>query len=309
MSIGTLLIDVIHSIKIWYQIVTFANTDPFAPRIWQLAHNKSIELGPSAILMGILNVTPDSFSDGGSYLDLNKAIQHSAKMIRQGADIIDIGGESTKPGATPVSLAQEQDRVLPIIEALKSRFDIILSIDTYRSQTAHMALERGVNIVNDVWGFHFDDKMPSTVASFGAGACLMHNSRERTLNPDLFEDQKEFLSASLNLSIAAGISENQLILDPGFGFGKNADDNLSLLSQFSRLTKLQLPLLTGTSRKRFTGKILGKRDTPTNRDIVTSATSVIARMAGSAVFRVHEVEMNKNALMLADAVLQQKKFQ
>ena len=279
------------------------DNNPYQPRNWHLAHGKSLELGPSACLMGILNVTPDSFSDGGKFNVTAKAVDQVALMIEEGAHIIDVGGESTKPGADAVSIEQEQQRVLPVVEALAERFDTIISIDTYHAHTADLAIKQGAHMVNDVWGLQYDDEMAGVIAKHNAGACIMHNSRQRKTASNLIEDQIRFLNKSIALAKKAGIGPEHLVLDPGFGFGKVADDNLQLLDEFAELHQLGFPLLAGTSRKRFTGTMLGDNDTMENRDIVTSATSVIARMAGCAVFRVHSVAINAHALKLADAVI------
>ena len=277
--------------------------NPYQPRIWQLAHGKSLGLGPCARLMGILNVTPDSFSDGGKFDATRKAVDHAALMMKEGAHIIDVGGESTKPGADAVSIEQEQQRVLPVIEALAERFDTIISIDTYHAYTADLAIKQGAHLVNDVWGLQYDDEMAGVIARHNAGACVMHNSRKRKTADNLIEDQIRFLDESISIANKAEINRDNLVLDPGFGFGKSADDNLMLLDKFEELQQLGFPLLAGTSRKRFTGAVLGDNDNMENRDIVTSATSVIARMAGCAIFRVHAVAVNAHALKLADAVI------
>lgn len=278
--------------------------NPFTARAWRLAHGRSLELGPKSRIMGILNVTPDSFSDGGRFVDLELAIEQATRMIDEGADIIDVGGESTKPNADAVSEQQEQDRVLPVIEALSKKSDCLISIDTYRATTAKLALASGAHLINDVWGLQYDTEMGVLVEAAGAGICIVHNSRDRETKEDLVEDQTYFLNKSLKNAEQAGIKRGQIVLDPGFGFGKEvASDNLGLLNRFGELNQFELPLLAGTSRKRFTGSLLSGEDSEFNRDIVTSATSVIARMAGCQLFRVHNVAINKHALMLADAVL------
>ncbi len=292
-------------------------TDPFQPRTWKLAHGKSLELGPVARLMGILNVTPDSFSDGGKFETVENAIDRAAVMIEQGAHIIDVGGESTKPGAKSVTILSEQQRVLPVIEAIAKRFDTLISIDTYHAQTAQLAIVTGAHLVNDVWGLQFDDDMAEVISAHKAGACIMHNSRlierdkhqvkritrQSKRDNDQNRNQLQFLNRSISIADNAGIGHENLVLDPGFGFGKDAQDNLQLLDNLAHLHSLGLPLLAGTSRKRFTGTILAGNDTMENRDIVTSATSVIARMAGCAIFRVHDIATNKYALQLADGVI------
>jgi dihydropteroate synthase len=284
--------------------LTADNYYSFAPRNWQLAHGRILELGPVSRIMGILNVTPDSFSDGGQFVDVSSAIDHAAEMFSQGADIADVGGETTKPGARPIDQTQEQDRILPVIGALKDRFEGIISVDTYRAATAQLAIEAGAHLVNDIGGFQFDENMAATVSGSKAGVCLMHNSRDRNVGEGLIADQLEYLSHSVAIAHDNDVDNSYIVLDPGFGFGKNVDENLTLLDKFNQLQSLGLPLLAGTSRKRFTGFVLGGDDTSQNRDIVTAATSVIARMAGCVVFRVHQVKTNKQALQLADAVLE-----
>ncbi len=279
------------------------NIDPFFPRSWQLAHEMVLELGPVSRIMGILNVTPDSFSDGGNFITVGEAVDQAARMVDDGADIIDVGGETTKPGAIAIDRDMEQERVLPVIRSIKERFDTIISIDTYRSDTAQLALEAGAHLVNDVGGFLFDKKMASVVTRFGAGACLMHNSRDRDVGDEIVSDQIEYLCRCVLTAKNSGVTDSQIVLDPGFGFGKDINDNLSLLEKFGLLQEIGFPLLAGTSRKRFTGSVLGEDDTTENRDTVTAATNVIARMAGCAIFRVHDVKTNRLALNLADAVL------
>jgi len=250
--------------------------------------------------MGILNVTPDSFSDGNAYKSLDAAVLKAINLKNQGADIIDIGGESTKPGAEPVSADVEQQRVLPVIEALASVQDIIISIDTYRHSTAKLAIEAGAHIVNDVWGCQKEPEIAGLVARTGAGLCAMHNGRDRQRDADVIEDQKQFLGKSLETIKQAGVHDAQIVLDPGFGFGKSAEDNIELLGRFEELHSMGYPLLVGTSRKRFIGHYTD-RDVD-DRDIGTAATSVVARMKGGAVFRVHDVPANKDALAIADAL-------
>ena len=278
-------------------------TGPYEPRYWQLAHDKELCLGKYSKIMGILNVTPDSFSDGGKFQEINKAIDHAAKLINDGADIIDVGGESTRPGAQPLNEEAERERVLPVIASLSERFNIIISVDTYRSKTAGLAIEAGAHIVNDVHAFQFDKKMALTVSKYRAGACLMHNSRGRKVADDLIDDQIQYLGQSILLAKQNNISEYQIVLDPGFGFGKNNSQNLGLLSRLDELVKLGFPLLAGTSRKRFITAMMGNVYTIENKDIATASSNVIARMAGCAIFRVHDVKTSKFALKIADGVI------
>lgn len=276
----------------------------FEPHLWKLAHDQEIVLGPRAVIMGIVNVTPDSFSDGGQAGTLDTAVAQAQRMIEEGAHIIDVGGESTKPGAEPVSASLEQSRVLPVIEALAKLPDVIISIDTYRAETARLAVNAGAHIVNDVWGCQKDPLMAQMIEETGAGVCAMHNGRERTKLDDVIADQKFFLERSITVMKSAGISDEHIVLDPGFGFAKDPHENISLLERLDELSVLGYPLLIGTSRKRFIGHFTG-RDT-LQRDIGTAATSVVARMKGGAIFRVHDIASNVDALAIADAVIGQR---
>lgn len=271
-------------------------------KVWKLAHGRRIELGNKSVLMGILNVTPDSFSDGGQYNSLDQAVEQAKRMNDEGAAIIDIGGESTRPGADAVSAKEEQARVLPVIEALAKQGDHIISVDTYRASTAKLAVENGAHIINDVWGFQKDPEIASIAAEIGAGVCSMHTGRERTKDADVINDQKKFLGKSLEVLERAGVQKDAIVLDPGFGFAKDPEENIELLSRLEELLELGYPLLIGTSRKRFIGHFTGRDDA--NRDIGTAATSVVARMKGGSIFRVHDVASNRDALNMADAVLE-----
>jgi len=277
-------------------------TSPFDPVVWTLAHGRSLTLGPKGLLMAIINVTPDSFSDGGRNLRAGDAIDNALKAIDEGAVIIDIGGESTRPGAAEVSADEEQARVLPVIEALSGRGDIVLSIDTYRAATARRAIHAGAHIVNDVHGLQRDEDLAGIVAGTGAGVCIMHTGRGRQKRPDVIEDQFAFLRASLDLARTAGIGDDKIILDPGFGFNKETPaENLELMGRFDELHALGFPLLAGTSRKRFLGGVTGRE--AADRDVATAATTALLRQAGASIFRVHNVAINRDALAVADAIL------
>ncbi|NTE86459.1 dihydropteroate synthase [Agrobacterium rubi] len=256
--------------------------------------------------MAIVNATPDSFSDGGRYLGAERAVSHALACVEDGAHIIDIGGESTRPGGDPVTAQQEQDRVLPVIECLAKETDALISIDTYRAETAKLAVEAGAHIVNDVFGLQKDEKMSGVVASTVAGVCIMHTGRERQKLPDVIADQFAFLNHSLDIAAKAGISRNAIMLDPGFGFAKDTPENVALMSRFDELAAFGLPILAGTSRKRFIGALTG-RDDAEKRDVGTAATTAILRLAGAHVFRVHNVSMTRDALTIADAILAHKK--
>ena len=276
--------------------------DPFSKRTWSLAHGRRLEIGPHALIMGIVNVTPDSFSDGGKHFHAEQAVSRALEMHQAGADIVDVGGESTRPGADPVSASEEEERVLPVIEALSKNADLIISIDTYRAQTAEKAVQAGAHIINDVWGCQKEPQIASVAARHGAGLCAMHTGRERDRRRDVVADHFEFLEASLEIIQNAGVNHEQIVLDPGFGFAKDPQENIELLGRFEELLKLGYPILVGTSRKRFLGHITGKD--AEDRDIATAATSVVARMKGAAVFRVHDVTANRDSLLVTDAVLQ-----
>jgi dihydropteroate synthase len=273
-------------------------------REWRLAHGRSLTLGPVSVIMGVLNVTPDSFSDGGVYLDLDKAISGARMMLADGATIIDVGGESTRPGATRVDPKTEQARVLPVIEALARETDALISVDTYREETARLAVAAGAHIVNDVWGVQREPAIADLAAETGAGLVIMHTGRERERDPDVIADQFAFLNRSLEIASLAGVKHDQIVLDPGFGFAKETEENLALVDRFGELQAFGYPFLAGTSRKRFLGAVTG-RDAD-QRDAATAATSAILRLAGADIFRVHDVRTNRDALAVVDAILQQR---
>ena len=274
----------------------------FGPRSFRLGRDVAMELGPVSRVMGILNVTPDSFSDGGLHAQTDAAVAAALAMVEAGADIIDIGGESTRPGAEPVDALSEQRRILPVIEALAAHDGMLISVDTWRAETARLALTAGAHLVNDVWGLQREPEIARVAARAGAAVAIMHTGRDRARLPDLVEDQFFWFKASLEIARAAGIGEDQMLLDPGFGFAKDANQNIELMVRFTELHALGLPLLAGTSRKRFIGGLTG-REAP-DRDIGTSATSVALRLAGAAMFRVHNVPFNKDGLAVADAMVQ-----
>jgi dihydropteroate synthase len=274
--------------------------------IWKLAHNRSLRLGPQAVLMGILNVTPDSFSDGGLHASTDAAVAQAKRMLEEGVAIIDVGGESTRPNAEPVTALEEQRRVLPVIEALAKVPDILISVDTYRKETARLAVRAGAHIVNDVWGLQREPGIAKVAAESGAGLCIMHTGRGRELLPDPIEDQRQFLRHSLEIAFRAGIMREAIVLDPGFGFAKEETiDNVALMVRFRELLELGFPMMVGASRKRFLGNITG-RAAP-DRDVATAATSALLRMAGADIFRVHNVAFNRDALAVADAMLAAKR--
>lgn len=274
----------------------------FEPSIWPVAHGRRLEIGPVSRIMGVLNVTPDSFSDGGRFDAVDSALAQAEALIADGADIIDIGGESTRPGAAVVDAAEEQRRILPVIEALTKRSDVLISVDTYREETARAAIAAGAHIVNDVWGLQREPGIANVAAATGAGLVIMHTGRDRQKDPDVIKDQFVFLSRSLEIADAAGIDRRTILLDPGFGFAKEtAEENLDLMARMSEIAALGCPLLVGTSRKRFVGTLTGRE--PVDRDVGTAATSVVMRLQGAAIFRVHNVAANRDALKFADEMI------
>ena len=269
---------------------------------WHLAHGRNLELGATSRIMGVLNVTPDSFSDGGRFATPDLAIAQAERMIGEGADIIDIGGESTRPGAEAITAIEEQRRILPVIEALAGRDGVALSVDTYRAETAALAVKAGAHIVNDVWGLQRDSGMARVAAETGAGLVVMHTGRGRERLDDPIADQIAFLTASLALAAKAGVPSSSILLDPGFGFAKETpESNLDLILRFRELLALGLPIAVGTSRKRFLGSVTGR--SAEERDVVTAASCAILRLEGASVFRVHNVAFSKDALALADAMI------
>lgn len=271
-------------------------------RRWQLAHGRCLDLGPKAVVVGILNVTPDSFSDGGLFAAPKEAIAQARRMVGEGAVVIDVGGESTRPGFAPVTAEEEQARVLPVIEALVAAGEALISIDTYREDTARRAVAAGAHIVNDVWGLQREPGIAQVAAETGAGLVIMHTGRERQKLPDVIDDQLFFLRKSLEIARASGVADGQIVLDAGFGFAKETtEENLALMARFSELQALGFPLMAGTSRKRFIGGATGRE--PAQRAAGTAATSVILRLKGADLFRVHDVAINVDALAVVDAML------
>ncbi|MBZ9897226.1 dihydropteroate synthase [Mesorhizobium sp. BR1-1-6] len=271
-------------------------------RRWQLAHGRHLDLGDKAVVVGILNVTPDSFSDGGLFDAAENALVQARRMLGEGALVVDVGGESTRPGASAITAGEEQARILPVIEALAGSGEVLISVDTYRAETARLAVAAGAHIVNDVWGLQREPDIARIAAETGAGLIIMHTGRDRRKLPDVIADQFAFLEKSLEIARRHGIADDHIVLDAGFGFAKEtAEDNLDLMARFSELNALGFPLMAGTSRKRFIGTVTG-RDAA-ERGAGTAATSVILRLKGADLFRVHDVAINVDALAVADAML------
>ena len=256
-------------------------------------------------LMGVVNVTPDSFSDGGLYLDSEAAVAHGRELLAEGADILDVGGESTRPGAEPVGADEELRRVIPVIEALSGAR---LSIDTSKAEVARAALAAGAVYVNDVTAFGGDPGMAEVVASSGATCCLMHmlgTPRTMQADPrydDVVDDVKAFLEARMAFAVSEGVPEERIHLDPGIGFGKTVEHNLELLRRLDELATLGRPLVVGTARKSFLGRLTGRED-PAARVPGTIATNVLALERGASIFRVHDVAPVRDALLVAAATL------
>ncbi|MEA2348287.1 MAG: dihydropteroate synthase [Thermoleophilaceae bacterium] len=255
--------------------------------------------------MGVLNVTPDSFSDGGMFLDRDAAVEHGEEMAADGADILDVGGESTRPGAEPVDVDEELRRVVPVIEDLAGRVGARLSIDTTKAEVARRALDAGATIVNDVSAFRFEPELAGIAAAAGADCCLMHMQGEpRTMQADPHYDDvvsevKAFLQERMAFAVAEGVPEERIWLDPGIGFGKALDHNLELLRRLDEIAALGRPVVIGTSRKSFLGRITGRAEA--ERLPGTIATNLIAWQHGASVFRVHDVREVGDALRVAAA--------
>lgn len=268
--------------------------------------NREFDTKNETSIMGILNVTPDSFSDGGKYNSLDAALVHAEQMIQDGADILDVGGESTRPGYVQ-GLPEDEEirRVIPVIRAIRQRNDIPISVDTHKSRVAQAAIEAGADLINDIWGLKYDDKMADVIAASGAACCLMHNRKEAVYDHFL-EEMCEDLRQSLKIAARAGISERQIILDPGVGFGKTYEQNLEVIHHLEILHALGCPILLGTSRKSVIGLTL---DLPVDQRVEgTLVTTVMAVMKGCAFIRVHDIKENKRAVQMARAILAQEGY-
>jgi dihydropteroate synthase len=267
---------------------------------------RTLTLGRRTLLMGVLNVTPDSFSDGGLFFNKEKAIAHGLRMVEEGADIIDIGGESTKPGSKPLALEEELHRVIPVIETLAKEVDVPISIDTYKSAMAQRAIEAGAQIVNDISGLHFDPNLAKVVAKEDAPLILMHiRGTPETMQKDvhyksLFSEILQYLKDSIQMAESAGVDPRQIIVDPGIGFGKTVEDNLLIIKNLNEFRILGKPILLGTSRKSFIGKILNAE--AGDRLEGTLSSIAIGVLNGAHIIRSHDVLQAKKAIVVADAV-------
>ncbi|MBB6697855.1 dihydropteroate synthase [Clostridium algidicarnis] len=262
--------------------------------------DKNIKLGERTYIMGILNVTPDSFSDGGDFIDIHNAVNHAKEMIELGVDIIDVGGESSRPGHKNITEEEELKRVIPVIKRLSAETDAIISLDTIRSEVAEEAIKEGVHIINDIWGLQKDPNMAKVAAKYKIPVIIMHNQNGTDYN-NIIEDIKEFFKRSVAIAKEAGISEDMIILDPGIGFGKTPEQNIMVMSKLDEIKSLGYPVLLGTSRKSMLGKILDLP--PKERVEGTLATTILGIVQGVDIVRVHDVQENLRAVKVADAII------
>ncbi|KJS22353.1 MAG: dihydropteroate synthase [Clostridiaceae bacterium BRH_c20a] len=263
--------------------------------------NTTLNLGSKTYIMGILNVTPDSFSDGGDFADVEKAVAHAHIMVREGADIIDIGGESTRPGFEEISAEEELERVLPVLKRLIKEIDVPISVDTYKAEVAREVLSIGANIVNDQWGLKKDPSLAEVIAQWQVPAIFMHNQAGIEYQNDILEEIKLSLQESIDIALDAGVRKENIILDPGIGFGKNPEQNMVVMARLHELNELGYPILLGTSRKSMLGKILDLP--PKDRIEGTVATTVMGIMQGIDIVRVHDIKENWRAAKVTDAII------
>lgn len=262
--------------------------------------NREFDLKNKCYIMGILNVTPDSFSDGGKFNTMDAALFHAEEMLKDGADIIDVGGESTRPGHQVITDEEEISRVAPVIEALKSRFDAPVSIDTYKGAVCEAALKAGADLVNDIWGFKHDYKVAELTAEYGAACCLMHNRKEAVYH-NFLEDFMEDMRECVAIAKKAGVPDNKIMLDPGVGFGKTYEMNLEIINHMEILGQLSYPMLLGTSRKSVIGLTL---DLPADQRVEgTLVTTVMGVMKGYSFVRVHDIKENYRTIKMTEAIL------
>lgn len=260
-----------------------------------------LALGKKTYIMGILNVTPDSFSDGGQFEDTNQALNHAIQMVKDGADIIDVGGESTRPGSTYVEVKEEIKRVVPAIESLKKFINKPISIDTYKAEVAEAAIKAGASLVNDVWGLQKDPEMASVVAYHKVPVIIMHNQDGHDYDKDIMETMIDFFRKSLDLAKAAGIKRDQIVIDPGIGFGKNLSQNQEVMRRLDELHVLNLPILLGISRKSIIGQSL---DLPAHERLEgTLALNAFGIEKGVDIIRVHDIKENMRAAQMIDAIV------
>ena len=266
--------------------------------------NFTFPIGKKTYIVGILNVTPDSFSDGGKFIDAEAAIAHAENMVSLGADIIDIGGESTRPGFAPVDAEEESRRVVPVVEKLVKKINIPISIDTTKPEVARRALAAGAHIINDIWGFQKAPELAKICKEFDAGAMLMHNA-DAPVSGDVMAAVIEFLKKSVQIAVKAGMAEDQIVVDPGIGFGKSHEQNLEVMDRLEELKAVGSPFLTGTSRKSMIGNVL---NLPVNERLLgTAATVALSIRAGADFVRAHDVMEMKRVAMMTDAIHRRQK--
>ena len=261
------------------------------------------DLGRRTLVMGILNVTPDSFSDGGLFVDGAAAVAQAERLTGEGAAILDVGGESTRPGHTPVPADEEQARVLPVIRALAGRLAVPISIDTYKASTARAALRAGGRIVNDVWGLQREPDIAAVAAEHGAPVVVMHNRASVDPGIDIVDDMRRFFERSLGIARRAGISDGDIVLDPGIGFGKSPDQHLDTLRRLPEIRALGFPVLVGVSRKSILGRLHDRETRPADRLTGSLAAHALAVTLGADIVRVHDVAAHVEAMRVVDAVM------
>ncbi len=266
--------------------------------------NREFDTENNCCIMGILNVTPDSFSDGGKWNDIDRARAHAEEMLRDGADIIDVGGESTKPGYTKISVDEEIERVVPYIKMLKKEFDAPVSVDSYKPEVIEVAVKAGADLVNDIWGLKYDARVAELIAKYDVPCCLMHN-RDNTDYTSFLDDVYSDLQETVDIAKKAGIRDDRIILDVGVGFAKNYEQNLAVINNHERFMKLGYPLLLGASRKSVIGNTL---DLPADDRLEgTLAITAVGVMKGAAFIRVHDVKENARVVRMTRAILNERK--
>lgn len=262
--------------------------------------NKKFDVKNHTYIMGILNVTPDSFSDGGNYSAVDKALFRVEEMIKEGVDILDVGGESTRPGYQQISVAEEIERVVPVLEQIKEHFEIPISLDTYKSEVAFYGIKAGADMINDIWGLKYDDKMAKIIAENKVACCLMHNRRE-AMYDSFLDDVVNDLKDSLKIAAKAGIATDRIMIDPGVGFGKTYEHNIEILKNIEMLKLLKYPILLGVSRKSVIGLTL---DVPVEERLNgTLALSAYGMFRGCSFLRVHDVKQNKEVVCMLEAIM------
>jgi len=270
-------------------------------KITLTSKGREIVLGERTLIMGILNVTPDSFSDGGHFNSVETALIHVKQMIDEGVDIIDIGGESTRPGSSVVAEVEELNRVVPIVEAIRAAYDVLISIDTYKAAVAEAAIVAGADIINDVWGMQKDPRIAEVAATYGVPVIAMHNQVGTDYEGDILESMRVFFDKSYAIAETAGLERSQIVLDPGIGFGKTSEQNVHVMHRLSEVMAWGEPVLLGTSRKSMIGKIL---DLPSNQRLEgTLATNMFGISLGVDIIRIHDVEAHVRGAKVMDAIM------